>query len=82
MTSPKRSTPSRAAAAAAKNRRGRIVRYTVLVGLLLLVLVPLGVFATAYVSLEVPTPSDMKTNQIARVYAADDATEITRVVPP
>ncbi|WP_241383628.1 transglycosylase domain-containing protein [Rhodococcus sp. CH91] len=82
MTSPKRSTPSRAAAAAAKNRRGRIVRYTVLVGLLLLVLVPLGVFATAYVSVEVPTPSDMKTNQIARVYAADDATEITRVVPP
>jgi len=54
----------------------------VLVGLLLLVLVPLGVFATAYVSVEVPTPSDMKTNQIARVYAADDATEITRVVPP
>ncbi|AYA24471.1 peptidoglycan glycosyltransferase [Rhodococcus rhodochrous J3] len=82
MTSPKRSTSSRAAAAAAKKRRGRIVRYAVLVAFVLAVLVPLGIFASAYYSAKVPTPADMKTNQLARIYASDDATEITRVVPP
>ncbi len=48
----------------------------------LLILAPIGVFAGAYVSAEVPRPSDLTTNQIARIYAADDTTEITRVVPP
>ncbi|MEU5841001.1 transglycosylase domain-containing protein [Rhodococcus sp. NPDC047139] len=79
MTSPKRSTSPRAAA---KNRTGRIIRYAVLAVFVLALVVPLGVFVSAYSSAEVPTPSDMRTNQIARVYAADDTTEITRVVPP
>ncbi len=48
----------------------------------LLVIVPAGFFMSSYTATEVPRPADLKTNQIARIYAADDTTEITRVVPP
>ncbi|MCK0091544.1 penicillin-binding protein [Rhodococcus sp. F64268] len=83
MSPPNPSTSSSGrASAGSKSRRWRIVRYVVLVVVALLVLVPIGVFAGAYVSAEVPRPSDMTTNQIARIYAADDTTEISRVVPP
>lgn len=56
--------------------------YAAVVVVVLALLVPTGIFAAAYTSAEVPRPSDMTTNQIARVFAADDTTEITRVVPP
>ncbi|UYP18956.1 penicillin-binding protein [Rhodococcus sp. Z13] len=60
----------------------QVARRIAFVVFVLAVLVPAGLFAIAYSSTEVPQPSDMKTNQLARIYAADDVTEITRVVPP
>ncbi|MEE2032642.1 transglycosylase domain-containing protein [Rhodococcus chondri] len=83
MSSPNPSTSKRNTAAGdANSRRWRIVRYVVLALVAVLVIAPLGVFTAAYLSAEVPRPSDMTTNQIARIYAADGTTEITRVVPP
>ncbi|MDV3207438.1 MAG: penicillin-binding protein [Rhodococcus ruber] len=62
--------------AAAKARRWRIVGNLALAVVAVLVLVPALMFAVAYL------PSDMKTNQVATVYAADGTTELSRIVPP
>ncbi|WKK10864.1 Penicillin-binding protein 1A [Rhodococcus ruber] len=68
--------------AAAKARRWRIVGNLALAVVAVLVLVPALMFAVAYLSTDVPRPSDMKTNQVATVYAADGTTELSRIVPP
>lgn len=81
VTTPKK-TVSRRNKTASSTNRWRYVGYAAIVVAVLGLLVPAGIFATAYVSAEVPRPSDMTTNQIARIYASDDTTEITRVVPP
>jgi membrane peptidoglycan carboxypeptidase len=47
----------------------------------LLVVVPAAVFAVGYWQAEVPHPSDMRTNQVATIFATDGST-ITKVVPP
>jgi membrane peptidoglycan carboxypeptidase len=44
--------------------------------------VPLLAFMVAYVVEDVPRPGDIKTNQVAKIYAADGTSEIARVVPP
>ncbi|MGW3483622.1 transglycosylase domain-containing protein [Rhodococcus indonesiensis] len=79
-------TPSnpqhRKPAAAAKARRWRIVGNLALALVAVLVLVPALMFAVAYISTDVPRPSDMKTNQVATVLAADGTTELSRIVPP
>ncbi|ETT25100.1 multimodular transpeptidase-transglycosylase [Rhodococcus aetherivorans] len=68
--------------AAAKARRWRIVGNIALAVVAVLVLVPALAFAVAYMSTDVPRPSDMRTNQVATVYAADGTTELSRIVPP
>ncbi|WP_371382754.1 transglycosylase domain-containing protein [Rhodococcus sp. GXMU-t2271] len=79
-------TPSnpqhRKPAAGAKARRWRIVGNLALALVAVLVLVPALMFAVAYMSTDVPRPSDMKTNQVATVLAADGTTELSRIVPP
>ncbi|MEV0948589.1 transglycosylase domain-containing protein [Rhodococcus sp. NPDC049939] len=44
--------------------------------------VPILVFMAAYVVQEVPRPGDLKTNQVATIYAADGTSVISKVVPP
>ncbi|WP_226434946.1 transglycosylase domain-containing protein [Rhodococcus yananensis] len=82
MSSPESSTPRNDPAVGGGKPRRRIVTYAALVVVALLVLVPLGVFAGAYISAEVPRPADMTANQISILYADDGTTEIGRVVPP
>ncbi|NLE82531.1 MAG: penicillin-binding protein [Rhodococcus sp.] len=36
----------------------------------------------AYIRAEVPQPSDMETNQVATILAADGTTEVAKVIPP
>jgi len=48
----------------------------------LLVIVPGIGFAVAYMSVDVPRPSDMKNDQVATIYAADGTTVLSTVVPP
>ncbi|NMD95680.1 penicillin-binding protein [Rhodococcus sp. BL-253-APC-6A1W] len=83
MTSSNRHTTGRnGSRKSARSSGWRIARWVVLAVVALLVIVPAGFFMSSYTATEVPRPADLKTNQIARIYAADDTTEITRVVPP
>ena len=65
-----------------KRTRWRTVRRVSLVVIALLLVIPLVVFLVSYIRAEVPRPSDMKTNQVATVFAADGTTELTKVIPP
>ena len=76
------STPTPQPDTPAKSRGWRIVRYVVLVVVALLVIVPGVGFAAAYMSVDVPRPSDMKNDQVATIYAADGVTVLSTIVPP
>ncbi|MEU2001839.1 transglycosylase domain-containing protein [Rhodococcus sp. NPDC019627] len=65
-----------------KSRRWRTVRRVGLGVMALMLVIPLVMFLVSYVQAEVPRPSDMKTNQVATVFAADGATELAKVIPP
>lgn len=68
----------------AKKRKSpwRIVRRVCYVGLALAILVPSAVFLVAYSTVSVPKPGDLKTNQVALIYAADGSTVLSNFVPP
>ena len=51
--------------------RWRTVRRVSLVVIALLLVIPLVVFLVSYIRAEVPRPSDMKTNQVATVFAEE-----------
>ncbi|WP_240918593.1 transglycosylase domain-containing protein [Rhodococcus sp. 14C212] len=65
-----------------KSTRWRTVRRVGYVAVALALVLPILAFMLAYVVQEVPRPGDLKTNQVATVYAADGSTVITKVVPP
>ncbi|WP_407675232.1 transglycosylase domain-containing protein [Nocardia puris] len=48
----------------------------------LMIIVPSSVFLIAYTTATVPQPGDLKTNQIANIYASDGTTVLSKVVPP
>lgn len=52
------------------------------IGLIVAILGAIGTFAVAYMLVEVPKPGEMRTNQVATIYAADGSTPIAKVVPP
>ncbi|WP_440446449.1 transglycosylase domain-containing protein [Nocardia amamiensis] len=60
----------------------RIVRRTLYVLVALAILVPSGIFLAAYTTVSVPKPGDLKTNQVATIFAADGTTVVSKVVPP
>ncbi|MGW5308673.1 transglycosylase domain-containing protein [Nocardia thailandica] len=60
----------------------KIVRRTAYVLLALAIIVPSAVFLVAYTTVSVPKPGDLKTNQVAMIYAADGTSVISKVVPP
>ncbi|MFD4367049.1 transglycosylase domain-containing protein [Rhodococcus sp. NPDC058521] len=64
------------------DHRWRNVRRSILVVAVVLLVVPALVFAIAYVRAEVPKPSDMVTNQVATILAADGTSELAKVIPP
>ncbi|WP_041451059.1 transglycosylase domain-containing protein [Hoyosella subflava] len=79
----KRTRGSAVAPPARKKRSGwRHVRRGFVLIVLLLVLVPAGMFAYGYYNAEVPHPVDLRNNQIATIYAADESSVLARVVPP
>ncbi|ONM45933.1 transglycosylase domain-containing protein [Nocardia donostiensis] len=65
-----------------KKSRWRIVRRVIYVLMALAIVVPSTVFLIAYSSVSVPQPGDLKTNQVATIYAADGESVISKVVPP
>lgn len=60
----------------------KIVRRTLYVLTALAILVPSAVFLVAYTTVSVPKPGDLKTNQVASIFAADGTTVLSKVVPP
>ncbi|MFE3293783.1 transglycosylase domain-containing protein [Rhodococcus sp. NPDC059234] len=62
-------------------RKRRKLLWTAVAVVALLVVVPAAVFAVGYWRAQVPRPSDMRTNQVATIFA-DDGSTITKVVPP
>ncbi|WP_330234183.1 penicillin-binding protein [Nocardia sp. NBC_00508] len=59
-----------------------MVRRTLYVLVALAILVPSGIFLAAYTTVSVPQPGDLKTNQVATIFAADGSTVVSKVVPP
>ncbi|MBF6188184.1 transglycosylase domain-containing protein [Nocardia farcinica] len=60
----------------------RTIRRVMYVLTALAIMVPSAVFLIAYTTVSVPQPGDLKTNQVATIYAQDGSTVISKVVPP
>ena len=60
----------------------RYVRRTLFVLVVLALVIPAAGFAFAYSRAVVPQPSDMRTNQVATIFASDGTTVVAKVVPP
>ncbi|EME15431.1 transglycosylase domain-containing protein [Rhodococcus triatomae] len=65
-----------------KSKRWKIVRRTLYSLVALGLVVPMLVFMVAYVGQDVPRPGDIKTNQVATIYANDGSSVISTIVPP
>ncbi len=75
--------PERGTAANTKKKsKWRVVRRTLYSLIALGMIVPILVFMVAYTIEDVPRPGDLKTNQVATIFASDGVTELGRVVPP
>ncbi|MFZ2177565.1 MAG: transglycosylase domain-containing protein [Rhodococcus sp. (in: high G+C Gram-positive bacteria)] len=60
----------------------KIVRRAAYACVALGMIIPILLFMAAYVVQEVPRPGDLKTNQVATIYAADGTSVLSKVVPP
>lgn len=65
-----------------KKSKWRYVRRALLLIIVLLIAIPVSIFAWSYRNTDVPRPSDMRTNQVATIFAADGTTILSKVVPP
>ncbi|WP_433608523.1 transglycosylase domain-containing protein [Prescottella agglutinans] len=63
-----------------RGRRSR--RRTVLRVVALIVIVPLVLLGAAYLLTDVPSPAEMRRNQVATILASDGSTVVAKVVPP
>jgi len=77
-----RVVPTAGAASRGKSTRWRRVRRVAYVLIALGVIGPLAAFMVAYVVITVPQPSDLRTNQVATIFAQDGTTQLARIVPP
>ncbi|GAB2909183.1 transglycosylase domain-containing protein [Rhodococcus aerolatus] len=62
--------------------RWRTVRRSLYGVVAFVIIFPVLAFAVAYVSVDVPRPEDLRTNQVATILAADGTSVIGKVVPP
>ncbi|MCX4096389.1 transglycosylase domain-containing protein [Nocardia sp. alder85J] len=60
----------------------RIVRRTLYVLIALAFIAPSAAFLLSYTTVKVPQPDDLKTNQVATIYASDGSSVLGKVVPP
>ncbi|MFI5778284.1 transglycosylase domain-containing protein [Nocardia sp. NPDC051570] len=60
----------------------RLVRRVIYVLIALAIVVPSAVFLVAYSTVTVPKPGDLKTNQVATIFASDGTSVIGKIVPP
>ncbi|MEV0294379.1 transglycosylase domain-containing protein [Nocardia sp. NPDC050710] len=58
------------------------MRRTLYVLTALAIVLPSAVFLVAYSTVSVPQPGDLKTNQVAVIYASDGTSVLSKVVPP
>ncbi|MFE3441547.1 transglycosylase domain-containing protein [Nocardia sp. NPDC059180] len=65
-----------------RSGRGRRIRRLILALFVIFIAVPALLMALFYWSAEIPSPSAMRTNQIATIVAADGTTVVAKVVPP
>jgi len=77
-----RVVPTGGAASRGKSTRWRRVRRVAYALIALGVIGPLVAFMVAYVVITVPQPSDLRTNQVATIFAQDGTTQLARIVPP
>lgn len=75
-------TVGRGAERRSASTRWRTVRRTVYGLIALGIIGPIVAFMVAYVLIDVPQPSDLKTNQVATIFAQDGKTQLARIVPP
>jgi len=82
VTEPGQEPPAtRGAERRKKASRWRKIRRTVYALVALGIIVPIVAFMVAYVVITVPQPSDLKTNQVATMFAQDGKTQLARLVP-
>jgi len=65
-----------------KPTRWRRIRRSIYALVALGIIGPIVAFMVAYVVIKVPQPSDLKTNQVATLFAQDGKTQLARIVPP
>ena len=82
MSERNRVVPTAGAASRGKSTRWRRVRRVAYALIALGVIGPLVAFMVAYVVITVPQPSDLRTNQVATIFAQDGTTQLARIVPP
>ncbi|WP_374639334.1 transglycosylase domain-containing protein [Rhodococcus sp. ARC_M5] len=75
--------PERGSAANTKKKsKWRVARRTMYALIALGLIVPILAFMVAYTVEDVPRPGDIRTNQVATIFAADGASVLGKVVPP
>ncbi|AMY22918.1 Penicillin-binding protein 1A [Rhodococcoides fascians] len=73
---------SRSGAGGTTKSKWRVVRRTIYALIALGLVVPILVFMVAYTVVDVPRPGDLRTNQVATIYASDGSSVLGKVVPP
>ncbi|AZA12480.1 transglycosylase domain-containing protein [Corynebacterium choanae] len=71
----------------ARNRHRQHSKWRVALGtfaavMALVLALPIILFTAAYIVTDVPEPEQLVTKQVSTIYAADDRTELARIVPP
>ncbi|MCT7294509.1 penicillin-binding protein, partial [Rhodococcus sp. PAE-6] len=65
-----------------KKSKWRVVRRTMYALIAVGLIVPSQAFMVAYTLEDVPRPGDLRTNQVATIFASDGASLLGKVVPP
>ncbi|MGU3436250.1 transglycosylase domain-containing protein [Actinomycetes bacterium M1A6_2h] len=65
-----------------KKSKWKVVRRTLYALIALGLVVPVLAFMVAYVVVDVPRPGDIKTDQVATVFASDGSSVLSTIVPP
>ncbi|MGL4306205.1 MAG: transglycosylase domain-containing protein [Mycobacteriaceae bacterium] len=82
MTSSTAASAKKRASRRKKNSTWRLVRRFFVAVFALAILIPTVTFMIAYMVIDVPQPGDLRTNQVATIFAADGTSIIGKVVPP
>ncbi|WKD60029.1 transglycosylase domain-containing protein [Corynebacterium caspium] len=68
--------------ASKRTSKRTVLLWSVITAFVLLIVLPIAGFLTAYAVVHIPEPEELTTKQVSQIFAADAETELARIVPP